>query len=112
MRYLLVLHKSKLHKEEEHHHKHHDEVVRPHVPAEEVMPHKRDFVCIEKVIYSPPVTWAHYAGVKDGWLRIIEMEMGELQTASENGDYKLLIENLIHVAAAAVHAHHKMTCDK
>ena len=70
----------------------------------------RDCDKVEKVLESPPATWHPYKGSKDGFFSIIEMELAELHRAHAANEYHGVIENLVHLAAACLHAHHEMTC--
>ena len=75
-----------------------------------VSKYRRDMLEVHKLIEHPPSTWAKYAGAKEGYQHIIEMEMKELEKNHLDGDYHGYVENLIHVAAACVWAHNNMTC--
>ena len=72
--------------------------------------YRRDWLAVEKVVKHPPHTWSKYEGTPKEFESIIEMEMDELTKCHTSGDYHCYVENLLHVAAACVHAHHKMTC--
>lgn len=70
----------------------------------------RDMNEIKKVIANPPHTWATYEGDPHKHQKIIDMEYSEMMAAKASGNHKMYTENLIHVAAALVAAHHAMTC--
>lgn len=70
----------------------------------------RDFEEVKRVMHNPPPTWAQYEGDPQKHRKIIDMEIGEMNAAKERGDHRDYTENLIHVAAACLCAHHAMTC--
>lgn len=74
--------------------------------------YERDFECVEHVLMDNPETWAKYAKSRDGWMDTISMEMSELRHCKVDGDYNGIVQNLLHVAAACIKAHHTMTCDR
>ncbi len=72
--------------------------------------YQRDFDNLSRVMRNPPQTWSQYDSDPQKHRRIIEMEIGEMNSAKERGDHHGYTENLIHVAAACLYAHHAMTC--
>lgn len=71
-----------------------------------------DFKAVSRVLRHPPHSWDKYADDPKKHSKIIAMEAQELKECMEEGDYHCYVENLIHVAAACLSAHHAMTCDK
>lgn len=59
---------------------------------------------VKQVACKPPETWAKYKADADGVNDIISMEYKELQKAYTDDDADDYEENLIHLAAACLHA--------
>lgn len=72
--------------------------------------HARDFHEVQEVLNSPPKTWAAYEGDPQKYQKIIDMEHAEMVNAKMIGDHHGYTENMIHLAAALLCAHHAMTC--
>lgn len=72
--------------------------------------YSRDWKATKKVIQDPPPTWHKYRGVPDEFESIINMEIKELMECHASRNYSCYVENLLHVAAACLYAHHAMTC--
>ena len=72
--------------------------------------YKRDLHSVDKVLSSKPSTWAKYQRTPKEYKDIIDMEVAELQQCDKSGNYHCYVENLLHVAAACLYAHHHMTC--
>ncbi|MEG1651936.1 MAG: hypothetical protein RR390_00410 [Hafnia sp.] len=70
----------------------------------------RDFHEVQEVLNNPPKTWAAYDSDPQKYQRIIEMEYAEMVTAKSVGDHHGYTENMIHLSAALLCAHHAMTC--
>lgn len=70
----------------------------------------RDLRDVDRVMHHKPKTWREYQGDPKRHQKIIEMEMEELERCKSEGDHHCYIENLLHVAAACLIAHHDMTC--
>lgn len=71
---------------------------------------ERDFKDVEEVLEHKPNTWHKYHGKPHGYFDTIKMEYDELMACKEAGDHPGIVENLEHVAAACIDAHHAMTC--
>lgn len=78
--------------------------------ARKVDRYGRDFHEVREVLAEPPKTWAAYSHDPQGYQRIIDMEHAEMVAAKTAGDHKSYTENMIHLAAALLCAHHAMTC--
>ena len=72
--------------------------------------YQRDWKATRKVIKHPPHTWDKYKGVPNEFDSIIEMEIKELMECRATKNYSCYVENLLHVSAACLYAHHAMTC--
>lgn len=72
--------------------------------------YKRDMHEVKEVLASPPHTWAAYDADPQKHQKIIDMELSEMMTAKAAGDHHGYTENLIHLSAALLSAHHAMTC--
>lgn len=72
--------------------------------------YQRDIDEMCEVIYNPPHTWSNYHTDPQRYQKVIDMEMQELHECKAMGDHRGYTENLIHVAAACIAAHHAMTC--
>lgn len=62
---------------------------------------------VEQILKHPPQTWAKY---KDQPMKIVGMEIDELRAAKEDRTHATLVQELLHVSAAAANAAHVMTC--
>lgn len=72
--------------------------------------YQRDIKAITKILNAPPKTWAVYAADPNKYQKVIDMEHAELEECRVSGNYACYVENLLHVAAAYIAAHHAMTC--
>ena len=70
----------------------------------------RDFNSVSHVLHHKPSTWSKYKNDPHEFKQIIDMEIAELHSCESSGNYHCYIENLLHVAAACLYAHHNMTC--
>lgn len=95
--------------------KHHENESHEEHEKEEHKPYgryTRDFDALNEMIHNPPHTWDAYPRNGDGFMDIITMEFNELRKADKEGNYRGTVENYLHIAAACMAAHHRMTCDK
>lgn len=72
--------------------------------------YSRDWKAVEEIIHTPPPTWTRYKGTNNEFESLISMEVKELMECYSESNYSCYVENLLHVAAACVYAHHAMTC--
>lgn len=93
-------------------HKHNSKDIEAKVGEMHYGKYTREFDEICNVLYNHPYTWNAYAEDGEGLLDVIKMEFDELWTAYKAGNYEGQVENFIHVAAACIRAHNRMTCDK
>lgn len=73
--------------------------------------YRRTFKRVEKVLEDKPVTWSSHEHMKGGLNHILAMEVAEYKDIKEKGNHAEIIEGLTHVAAAAIYAINRMTCD-
>lgn len=70
----------------------------------------RDLRAVDAVMHDHPHTWHEYHDDPQKYQKVIEMELEELHRCKAEGDHHCYTENLLHLAAACLVAHHAMTC--
>ncbi|MGL4755977.1 MAG: hypothetical protein ACRCXB_26770 [Aeromonadaceae bacterium] len=78
--------------------------------GKQVSRYARDFHEVQEVLSDPPKTWLTYESDPQKYQKIIDMEHAEMAAAKAIGDHHAYTENMIHLAAALLCAHHAMTC--